>query len=154
MNISPLDSDVAEQDFIGVCMGDVNGSWLAAEMLARSAADLSLGTGEIRRETAELVRVPLVLSADLELAGAQFHLNWPAGLELVSVSSELPVDWTTNQRENSLNMLFEQLEAIKPACLVRVWWIYTSAFLRGRAAAGSLRLSVSCWPAPMRKPYR
>ena len=53
-----------------------------------------------------------VLDADVELAGAQFQLSWPAELELNDVSSSLAVNWTSNQTEQRLIMVFEQLEGV------------------------------------------
>ncbi len=108
----PLSADLTGQDFLGVCMGDVDGSWNAGELLARGGETTCLSSGVIQRESTDLVRVPLVLDADVELAGAQFQLSWPAELELNDVSSSLAVNWTSNQTEQRLIMVFEQLEGV------------------------------------------
>ncbi len=89
--ILDLDNDMMQEDFVGVKIGDINGSAIAnavsSTVSARSGQELSLNYDDKSYNEGEIVNMKLSVDDITELSGLQFTLN-TSGLEVVDVISD------------------------------------------------------------------
>lgn len=102
-DIAQLSADMTV-DFVAVKVGDVNQDANVTgskEIESRSGQQVELSTANTSYVAGEVVRLPLTITSDVELVGAQFTLNIAEGLQVVGVESEvITVD------ENNLGMAY------------------------------------------------
>ncbi len=93
-NFDPLENDTYDLDFIGVKIGDVNGSaqiFLNEDNVDnRSYNDLIFNYSDSEFATGEIVNVPLVAKDAFPIAGMQFTIDFDQDvLDFVGIESEL-----------------------------------------------------------------
>lgn len=103
--ISPLQSDM-EVDFVAVKIGDVTEDANVTgenEIQSRSAKSLTLAVDNVTFNAGETVSLPIMISHDVDVIGAQFTLDFDVNaLEIVSIeSNEISLD------ENNLGFAHE-----------------------------------------------
>ena len=88
INVNNLDEDQLDADFIGVKIGDVNGSAQANFMMPQDRnlnGNLMINADDVRFQAGETFKVDFT-AADAELLGYQFTMNFEtAGLELIEL---------------------------------------------------------------------
>ena len=66
----------ANQNFVGVKMGDVNWSWNSAVSKVETVGEIGMNIGEVSGKLGELVTVPITVQQFAAIAGYQFSMEW------------------------------------------------------------------------------
>jgi len=98
--ISDLASDMTV-DFVGVKVGDVNGSADAASTLAQSRSKFNVSVADQNFNSGDIIQVPLKVSSAIELLGFQFTTSFSSKLQFAGIDAAgvdfAPENLGTNQ---------------------------------------------------------
>jgi hypothetical protein len=107
-------TDLTENDFYGIRIGDVNFTWSEstappAKNIAPSVAPVWLEIPDILAET-ETMKVPITINNIDPVAGLEIHLDYDTGrLRFLGVDSYLPGDMTIGYK-NGVHLIWENIE--------------------------------------------
>ncbi|HBX51921.1 MAG: hypothetical protein A2275_12175 [Bacteroidetes bacterium RIFOXYA12_FULL_35_11] len=96
--------NLADQNFVGIKLGDVNNSWDPSVAKVFSNESVSFYAENITTVQGQEIIVPVKVSGFNSISGYQFTVNWnPAVLELNTVSNnELTAFYNLSQKDNGL----------------------------------------------------
>lgn len=86
----PLEQDMENQDFVGIKIGDLDGSFGRSNNTKRSSAEINLSFDTTEVEEGDIINVPLRLTGSNNIQNMQFTMHWNESvLEYVGYESAL-----------------------------------------------------------------
>ena len=113
-NIATLNANM-DIDFIGMKVGDINGSVEAASLLASSRSSYALEVSDVLFEEGDIVTMTLKASKDLDALGMQMALDFDpsmlsfAGLEAITLDISHTNIGTSSTREGRLMISWDEV---------------------------------------------
>ncbi len=108
--------DIADSNFVGVRMGDVNNTWGGPVMYAKTlvGAPVNLAVQNCSGALGQTVTVPVTVAQAPSMAGMELHLRYdPAVLTFAGVTSDMLSDMTINGTGGAVHVIWEDMGSPK-----------------------------------------